>query len=267
MRSVSKSNRTVIRYMFFILIIFTLISGSCSSRKKKLDRSGLVPEKELVPILAELYITDGLLVLPKVHTWFPSLDSASSYIHIIEKHGYTKESMDKTMKFYFIKKPKKLIQIYDQVLGILSEMEARVDKEANLFQAHLDNLWTGKDVFILPDPKGNNSFDFNIPLVNRGMYVLTFTATLFPDDQSLNPRFTAFTCHRDSIDTGKRQYFESVDYIKDGKPHTYSLVFKVPGLANRHLRGRLFDFDNNPEISQEHGIFENISINYSFQVE
>ena len=39
------------------------------------------------------------------------------------------------MKYYFIKNPKKLIKIYDQVLGILSEMESLVEKEAVMAEA------------------------------------------------------------------------------------------------------------------------------------
>ena len=83
---------------------------------------------------------------------FSSLDSILSYIYIIENHGYSKEIMDKTMKYYFIKNPKKLIKIYDQVLGILSEMESLVEKEAVLTAVHIKNLWTGEEFYSFPDP-------------------------------------------------------------------------------------------------------------------
>ncbi len=256
----------MIRFTLLLLILFSLLAGSCSRRKNKLDSRGLIPEKELVSILTDLYITDGLLSLPKVRHWFPSVDSTSSYFNIIEKHGYSKESMDKTMKYYFIKKPKKLIQFYDQVLGILSVMESRFDKEATVFQVHTNNLWKGREFYCLPDPKGDNSTIFNIPLNRPGTYTITFSATLFPNDQSVNPRITVYSCHPDSVDTGKRRYVETIGYIKDGKPHTYTLIIKVPEKTILHLRGRLFDFDNNPGQSEEHVIFENISLTYTHVV-
>ena len=41
----------MIRYAFIIMIMFSLLAGSCSSRKNKLDKKNLIPEKELVSIL------------------------------------------------------------------------------------------------------------------------------------------------------------------------------------------------------------------------
>ena len=267
MRTGKNIHRTMIRVTVLLLIFFLLLAGSCSSRKKKLDRSGLIPDKELVSILTDLYIADGLLTLPKVHAWFPTIDTTSSYNHIIEKHGYTKDAMNKTMKYFFIKNPKKLIHIYDLVLGILSEMESRIEKQAALFQDRINDLWPGKDFYYLPDQKGDNSTDFNILLANRGIYALTFTVTLFPNDQSVNSRFTAFTCHPDSLSTGRRKYYETLGYIKDGKPQTYKVIIKVPALTTRHLSGRLFDSDNIPGEAEKNVILGDISVIYTFMAE
>ena len=54
------------------------------------------------------------------------------------------------MKYYFIKNPKKLNKIYDQVLGIISEMESRIEKEALIEQTRKSNLWTGKEFYAEP---------------------------------------------------------------------------------------------------------------------
>jgi hypothetical protein len=74
--------RTIIRFSLFILII-SILTGSCTGRKKKVDRSGLIPDKELVSLLYDISIADGLLTISKVQHWFPSIDSTSSYFHII----------------------------------------------------------------------------------------------------------------------------------------------------------------------------------------
>ena len=259
MRLNPDNKKNMIRPVLILMILISLIAGSCSSRKNKLDRTGLIPEKQLVSILTDVYLADGLLSIPKVHNWFSSLDSLSSYISVIKKHGYSKQSMDKTMKYYFIKNPKKLIKIYDQVLGILSEMESRYEREANLTEVHYVNRWTGKEYYCFPDRKRTDSTRFDISLSNPGKYMLTFTATLFPDDQSVNPRLTVYTCHPDSIDTGKRRYFKTMEYIKDGRPHQYTLIYTLPAKTPVHLRGWLTDPDNNPDVLEKHVIFENIS--------
>jgi hypothetical protein len=252
----------MIRVTLLLAILFSLLCGSCSSRKNKLDHGDLIPEKELVSILTDVYIADGLLIIPKIHHLFFSLDSLSTYFYIIEKHGYSKETMDKTLKYYFIKKPKKLIEIYDQVLGILSEMESIVEREAALAEGRKENLWTGKEFYSFPTPAGTDSSQFDIKFKKPGLYTLSFSAALFPDDQSVNPRITVYLCHPDSIETGKRQYIETINYIKDGQPHIYTLTLNVPKNRTLHFRGCFYDFDNHPDEWEKHVRIVNISLTH-----
>jgi hypothetical protein len=254
--------RAMVRYSVLLMILISIFAGSCTGRKKKIDRSSLIPEKELVSILSDIYIADGLLIIPKVQHWFKSIDTISTYNHIIERHGYSKEIMDKTMKYYFIKNPKELIKIYDQVLGMLSEMESLAEKEMSLTQGRVSNLWTGKEYYSFPDPSGTDSVRFDINLRNKGTYTLMFTATFFPDDQSFNSRFTASLSHPDSVLTGKRNLIETMGYIKDGQPHTYTLIINVPDNRVFHLRGSLYNYDNYFDEWGKHLIIENISLTY-----
>lgn len=110
------------------MFISSLILFSCTEKNEKPDRSDIIPEKDLMSILTEIHIADGLLPNPKIRFWVLSVDSISVYHYIAEKHGYTKESFDKTMHYYFVRKPKRLIRIYDKILGKLSEMESLLEK-------------------------------------------------------------------------------------------------------------------------------------------
>ena len=251
------------RFGYLILIFFSLIVGSCSGRKTKLDKKNLIPEKELISLLTDIHIADGLLSLPKINAWASSLDSISTYYQVIEKHGYTKEIMDKTMKYYFLNDPKKLNKIYDQVLGILSEMESHVEKESNAVLARITNKWPGKEFYSIPSLSGNDSTQFDITISSGGTYSLSFSFTLFPDDQSANPRPSVYSCYPDSVDSGKRNYIKSINYIKDGRPHTYKLFFTLPTNQVHHLRGWLFDFDNLPNGIEKHFKIDNISLTFS----
>jgi hypothetical protein len=250
------------RFAYLILIIISLMMGSCSSRESKLDKKNLIPEKELVSLLVDIHLTDGLLIIPKIYSWSSTLDSISTYYQVIEKHGYTKEIMDKTMKYYFIKNPKKLSKIYDQVLGILSEMESRVEKEKSIEFARISNLWPGRDFYSFPSISGNDSTMFDITLSRSGFYTLSFSATLFPDDQSINPRLTAYISSADSIETGRRHYIKTLEYIKDGHPHTFTLNILVTEKKILHMRGWLYYFDNLPYGLEKHVKIDNISFIY-----
>ena len=253
----------MVRFIYISLIALSLIISSCESRRSKLDRRNLIPEKELIPILTEIYLTDGLVSTPRILMKNIVPDSLSTYDDVIEKHGYTREEMDKTIRYYFIKKPKKLIIIYDKVLARLSIMESRLQKELVRTRSRAGNFWPGPDSYSFPDPAGTDSTVFDITLKLPGFYTLTADVTLFPDDQSLNTRMDAFTCNPDSIETGKRNYAEPVNYIKDGHEHKYSMVFSVPLKTILHVRGSLYDFDNCPDDWGKHIVIQNISVVHS----
>jgi hypothetical protein len=253
----------MIRFTLFILITLSMIISSCESRRSKINRKNVIPEDELISILTDIYLTDGLIATPRYIMKYSPLDSISTYHHVIEKHGYTKEIMDKSLKYYFIKNPKKLIKIYDKVLGILSEMESRVQKDIMKSKPVAKNLWPGPESYSFPDPSGTDSAFFDILLTKPGSYTMTATVTLFPDDQSLNPGLTAFTCHPDSIETGKRKYIEPVYYLKDGYEHKYNITFIVPLQTTLHVRGCLYDFANHPDEWEKHLVIRNIDVSYS----
>jgi hypothetical protein len=249
--------------VFLILIVVFLIASSCIGKKTAIDKKDIIPEKELISLLVDIHLADGLLALPKIYADFSSLDSIAVYYQIIENHGYTKEIMDKTLKYYFVNDPKKLNKIYDQALGILSEMESRVESESFKEMARLANQWPGKEFYAFPELTGNDSTLFDKTLYRPGIYTLTFTATLFSDDRSVNPRTTAYTCSPDSIETGKRKYAKTVNFIKDGYPHIYKLTFLLPESKIHHLRGWLFDFDNQLAAIEKHIKIETISLTFS----
>lgn len=248
------------RLTCLIFFVILLLSVSCSGKKSDLDNQKIIPEKDLISILTDIHLADGLLTLPKINHWASSLDSITSYIQIIEQHGYSKDMMDKTMKYYFVNNPKRLSKIYDQVLVILSEMESRTDKESLAVINRGNNKWSGREFYSIPGLAGVDSTWFDVTLYKSGYYTLTFTAVIFPDDLSVNPRPLAFTCSPDSIETGKRQYIRSLEYIKDGCPHTYKLYFTVPEGKIRQLRGWLFDYDDRPDGFYKHIRIDNIML-------
>lgn len=245
-----------------ILIIFSLFMGSCTGRKAKLDSDNIIPEKELISLLIDIHITDGLLSLPTINTTYTALDSITTYYHVIEKHGYTKEMMDKTMKYYFIKKPNRLSKIYDQVLVKLSEMESRVEKESYMEQGRISNHWKGKDFYALPSINNNDSANIDLTL-GPGSYQLSFTAIVYPDDQSVHPGISIYSVSADSIATGKRKYFNNLKYLKDGMPHTFTVTLNVPIKSSVHFGGSLFDSDSNPSEIENHYKIDNIFLSYS----
>lgn len=248
------------RVIIIVLVISALLISSCGSRRNKVGHKDMIPEKELVSILTDVYLADGLLTLPHVTRGFESRDSLNSYIQIIENHGYSKETMDITMKYYFLKKPKRLIALYDQVLNTLSEMEVYLEKDSAIEEADSRNAWKGSKYFLIPDSLGFESPRVVLNLYSPGTWTFYYTVTVFPDDQSLNPRLFAYSCSADSIETGKRVFLKTLNYIRDGKPHDYTLDIKVPTNRPTSFSCLMYIFDNNPESLSQNAVIENLSV-------
>jgi hypothetical protein len=254
---------TNFRRVLLSLIGISLLAFSCSTRKDNVDSSDLVAEKDIVPILTEVYMADGLLILPSLRDKYSELDSVTAYNQIIQRFGYTKEKFDRTIKYYFIKKPKELIAMYDQALGALSELESQAQKDALAEADLIKNQWIGKATDYFPGKRDSDTSSFTIKLTKTGRYTFSFTATLFPSDESFKPRLTLYTCDPDSVETGVKKYAHTIEYIKDGRPHYYSTDILVSEKAKLILKGKLYDFANLPGEWEKNAEFENISFVFS----
>lgn len=252
----SPKTSTYIRNKIIWLISLSLLfQAGCKSENEK----GLIPEKTFASILYEVHLADGLMSLPAIHDKYYPRDSVANYTDIVESHGYTKEALDKTLKYYFSEKPKKFIRIYDQAIGQLTEMETVLDEEIVEAPAPEGGLWKGSQLYYLTGSRDTTRLYFDHVFYIAGDYTLQFTLTLYPSDQTKNPCFTAVTCRADSLETGKRNFLHGIEYIKDGQPHTYSYVIRIPDNLPMLIKGRLLDFENNPGEISRHAKIEKIS--------
>lgn len=211
------------QYILPLMLTFAITAASCTGRKSKAEHKDIIPENDLVEILKDVHLTDGLLSMPGINYKYSFGDSISSYIDVVESHGYTKQQMDRTMRFYFVKRPKKLVKVYDKVLGSLSAMESMIDKEIPGFRSNAQNLWTGSDNYSEPDPYGKDPQPVDIPMVYLESYNLKYTITVFPDDKTYDPQLDLYLSHTDSSGNEKKVYFTTLPYLKDGHPHTYTI--------------------------------------------
>lgn len=241
--------------------MLVILSGSCSSRRSKAEHKDIIPEKELIAILTEVHIADGLLVIPDIRREYSNLDNLAIYRGIFEKHGYNEEVMEKTMRFYFMKRPKKLIKIYDKVLGRLSEMEARIEQLAPPGKVDSrQNLWHAQHFYALPSEKDSDTAWFEFPVRLHGKYTVSFTLTLYPDDQTADPQCGIFSTSADTGRTEKKDYYKSLPFLKDGLPHHYSITKTISGNPPFMLKGWFINYENQDPSSLRHMSVENIAL-------
>jgi hypothetical protein len=239
-----------------------VIANGCYNKTDKTDRGKIIHEKDFTSILTESYIADGLLAQVEIKNLFIKKDSIMAYVDIIEKHGHTKSEMDNTFRYYFTKKPKTLLKIYDNILGKLSEMELYYETLPESPPPLPENKWKLPASWMLPDTAGTEKPGFELNLNPPGNYNLTYTLTLFPDDESANPGFTAYYFKSDSSADKKPAWLQSIKYIKDGVPHDYVFSGRIEGDSAVTLKGWFCDFENNPEFSGQHLQIENIAFSF-----
>ena len=186
-----------------LAVIIPLASTvSCLKIKGETKFENLIPEKDFKSILYELHLTNGLMSLPAIRTRYTDQDTTGLYVKIIEGYGYRTGQMDTTIQYYYIKNSKQLIKIYDEMLARFSEIQARVDQKYATTSANVVDQWEGSHSYFIPDTGTVEKPFFEMILASPGTYTLTFSVTVYPDDQTKDPRFRAWLCNADSAETG-----------------------------------------------------------------
>jgi len=241
-----------------LLLLLPVILCYCSGNDPENRKTKLIPEKELVSVMTDLYLADGLLAYPPVRNLFTAKDSIENYIDVVRKHGYTKEQMDNTLKHYFISDPKKLQKIYDQVLAELSAMQSSLET-ATPENVGI-NLWNQSERLAVPENGSHNLLYFSIPVKDTGLYEISFTAIIYNDDQSISPRASVYFWKTSDTQDGIREFWDEIYLTRDGTRHSYSTGRQLTDTTFTHICGWLFHCDPQPGSWVKHGIFNSISV-------
>jgi len=249
------------KYIALTVILIMAVGLSCNKTTRTgIKKSEVIPEEEMVDILSDLYLADGLLNYPPIRSDFSSKDSIENYVDVISKHGYTKEKVDKSIEYYFIDRPKRYASIYNRVIEKLSGMEADVIQqlsgEANLNR----NLWNGERSYSLPDAGVSNPLAFSIETAGLGEYILRARITLYEDDQSIDPHIEVWFWYDDGTEEGKKIPWDKYELAKTGRPVTVTLRKALTDPKVTHIKGKLLNHTDQPGHWEKHAMVTNIVI-------
>ena len=108
------------RFFFFLLILASIILPGCS-QKKQISGKAFIPREELVDILVEIHLMDGITNDRKFYRRYEGVDSIDLLGPILEKHGVTVQMLDTTI-FEYTRYPVLLDQVYNDVIMKLNIM-------------------------------------------------------------------------------------------------------------------------------------------------
>lgn len=232
-------------YLFFSFFIL-----SCSGNRSRISKKEIIPKEDLVPVLVDIHIADGILGVPSIMKRFPGKDSISNYQDVLRKFGYSLDDLNKTIQYYS-GKPEKFEVIYESVQNHLSKMESEIrnqrDNDKN--EVKKNNLWIGKSEWYLPKDGGKNQVEFSIPVLVRGVYTLQTRLRIFPDDQSVKPRISAYFWFDNGTKKGQRFYLPEKKLAKTGLFTTYTISGMADNPMITHIKGKILDHSPNKKLN------------------
>jgi len=111
------------RYLTLLFIVFVF---SCGIQDK--TPKDIIPKEEMIEILVDIHIMDGMFTSNKVRKSYANKDSVNYYEKIFENHGISRKDFD-TSVYYYSHNINEYNKIYIEVLNRLSERETRVKEE------------------------------------------------------------------------------------------------------------------------------------------
>lgn len=113
------------------VLVVVLLLFSCQNRNKTPDY--VIPSDQMVQIIVDLHITDGMFTINNVRRNLAKEDSINYYDAVFDHYGYNRHDFDTSIYFYS-NHIAEYDKIYEGVLNKLGEMETK-RKEENTKEA------------------------------------------------------------------------------------------------------------------------------------
>ncbi len=221
----------------FLVIIFV----SCGQK----ENERLIPRKDLIPLLIDMHIADAIAMNHTINNQFKDLDSSRIYSSVIKKHGYSKEELLSTMKYYS-SRPKKITSIYDEVFSELSIRAEEAKSARNKYNtSNLDIIWKPEESrYIITGKESQYPKAFEFPIDSAGIFVINASVKITDEDSSLNPRITAYFFSQENDALQHRLYFDETPLPKSRYAREYTLVQKCIDPSFTHMKIIIPEYDN-----------------------
>lgn len=249
------------KYPVHIIAFLLLFLWRCNSPEQKFRKSELIPAKDLVPVLVDLHLADGLLSSTEIRLEYEDMDSLGPYSSILASYGYSLNQLNNSMEYYS-NNTKALDEIYENVIIQLARIEGGILSSDQEKKPAVPNLWQGKTAWKLPEDGKQNKLEFTVPVKNPGVYKIIVDITLYRDDESVKPSITAFFWFDDQTETGYRQHFPATRITKSGTKRTYRITRKVLNPKITHIKGCILDHTPKSGDWEKHVRVDNFRIEY-----
>lgn len=208
-----------------------------------------------------MHIADALAVNRTVNDQFQNLDSSLVYSSVLNKHGYTKNELVKTMEYYTTK-PDKLAKIYDEVFSELSRESEKFKATRNKYSySNTDDVWKAKNTrYRITGREAMYPKAFEFPIDSFGTYVIHVSIKMTDEDSSKNARLIAYFFSPENDVPEKRLYFKKTPIPKSKYPREYILVKKCKDSSLTHMRIIIPSYENEDSTFYKRAEISNLRV-------
>jgi len=226
-----------------VILAILLIGISCSRPGKKY----IIPENQLVKILADIHIADAISFSNKYREKFHNNDSITYYEKLFIKYNVTRSQFDSTIALYS-GNPDKYDLLYDKVLDRLNRMAANINDKlrADSLLTQVGNLWNKKRDWILPEDGATENISFAVKVDKKGIYKLTARIKIAPFDQSTKPYMIAFTTRNKLQNPDITDSTSMVRLDKSGVFRLYSISVTLDKDTLTYIKGYILGNEPKP---------------------
>ena len=253
--------RKLLKYTATICIgLLTVLAPGCKQKH--------IPQKDMVSILSEIFITDATTNTSYLAIKFSRKDTIEYYKPIFSKYSYTEEEFVYTLNYY-LDNPDEFEKLLDKVIGKLSVLEtekAQSLEEDNKPEQEREeiegNLWTRKRNWELPKNGSKERLYFKIPTQGAGLYTVSADVLVQPDDEAISPSMHVWF-YTEEEPPDFRFNPKKEEYLKDGEKRTVTIRSMLTDTTMTHFMGYLIDHQPRTGKWAKHADVSNITIIYT----
>ena len=115
-----------IKYVIRIsLILIIVIFSACESKDSSKVPNGIIPENNMIQIIAKLHIVDATISVKHFNLRKNNKRIAKYYNYVLKKYGYDRAQFNKSVRFYS-DNPERFDKMYDKVIEILTKKQGTI---------------------------------------------------------------------------------------------------------------------------------------------
>jgi hypothetical protein len=243
--------------LFRLTLLISVLLFSCKS-------SNIIPERDMVSILVNVYVTDATVIKSDLRNTFFEKDTIDYYGRIYQKFGYTSAQFDSSY-VYYSKNPKKLDAIYDRVIFELSRIQTdlvQLSKKDSTIVDSTKNFWPLKLDYNLNLKSQQDVILFEMPVIDLGTYTLSYNIQIYPDDESIDPQLKVYFYYDNKTLKGEFSQYATVPYLKNGIKKIIVSKMELKNSLVTHIKGALVDCKNSKEKYKNHLIISDIKLTF-----